>query len=115
MSIELGCLNQVISNKKVYAIFTGHEHPSEVKIIHHSSEGGLEFCTASAFDKKKAGLVTLDNGNLVYHEVYIPNYGSKPLFFLSYPTPNEQISSHHYFNTKNFEIRVISYVSDVNI
>ena len=106
---------EIISNKKVYAIFTGHEHPSEVKIIHHSSEGGLEFCTASAFDKKKAGLVTLDNGNLVYHEVYIPNYGSKPLFFLSYPTPNEQISSHHYFNTKNFEIRVISYVSDVNI
>ena len=63
--------DEIISNKKVYAIFTGHEHPNSVRIIHHGSEGGLEFCTSSLFDKKRAGLITLDNGNLVYHEVYI--------------------------------------------
>ena len=45
---------EIISNEKVYALFTGHEHPKEVKIIHHSSKGGLEYCTSSAFDKKKA-------------------------------------------------------------
>ena len=106
---------EIISNEKVYALFTGHEHPKEVKIIHHSSKGGLEYCTPSAFDNKKAGLITLDNGNLIYHEVYIPYYGSKPLFFLTYPTPNEQLSSHHFFNTNNFDIRVISYVSNINI
>ena len=105
----------LVSNEKVYALFTGHEHPKEVKIIHHSSKGGLEYCTPSAFDKKKAGLITLDNGNLIYHEVYIPYYGKKPLFFLTYPTPNEQITSHHYFNINNFYIRVIAYISDVNI
>ena len=87
--------DEIISNKKVYAIFTGHEHPNSVRIIHHGSEGGLEFCTSSPFDKKRAGLITLDNGNLIYHQVYIPYYGSKPLFFLTYPAPNEQISSHH--------------------
>ena len=107
--------DEIISNKKVYAIFTGHEHPNSVRIIHHGSEGGLEFCTSSLFDKKRAGLITLDNGNLVYHEVYIPYYGSKPLFFLTYPTPNEQISSHHIFNIKKFDIRVISYYEDKNI
>ena len=106
---------EIISNEKVYAIFTGHEHPKEVKIIHHSSKGGLEYCTPSAFDKKKAGLITLDNGNLIYHEIHIPYYGNKPLFFLTYPTPNEQLSSHHYFNMNNFDIRVISFVSNINI
>jgi len=108
-------IEDIISNKKVSFIFTGHQHPKSVNIIHHGSEGGLEFCTSSAFDKKRAGLITIDNGNLIYHEVYIPYYGSKPLFFLTYPTPNEQISSHHIFNLKNFEIRVISYAPENNI
>ena len=72
---------EIISNKKVSFIFTGHYHPKKVIMIHHGSEGGLEFCTSSAFDKKRAGLITLDNDNLIYHEVYIPYYGSKPLFF----------------------------------
>ena len=34
---------------------------------------------------------------------------------MTYPTPNEQISSHHIFNLKNFEIRVISYAPEQNI
>ena len=108
-------IEDIISNKKVSFIFTGHQHPKSVNIIHHGTEGGLEYCTSSAFDKKRAGLITIDNGNLIYHEVYIPYYGSKPLFFLTYPTPNEQISSHHIFNLKTFEIRVISYAPEKNI
>ena len=105
----------IVSNKKIGFIFTGHQHPNKVNIIHHGSEGGLEFCTSSAFDKKRAGLITIDNDNLIYHEVFIPYYGSKPLFFLTYPVPNEQISSHHIFNLNNFEIRVLSYADDKNI
>ena len=106
---------EIISNEKIYAIFSGHEHPTNVKIVHHGENGGLEFCTASPFDNKRAGLITLDNGNLVYHEVYIPYYGSKPLFFLTYPVPNEQLTSHHIFNIRSFDIRVISYYPDKNI
>ena len=105
----------IISNKKISFLFTGHLHPKNVQIIHHGSEGGLEFCTPSTFDKKKAGLITIDNNNLIYHEVYIPYIGKKTLFFLTYPVPNEQISSHHIFNLNNFEIRVISYAPDNNI
>jgi len=105
----------IISNKNVGFIFTGHQHPSKVNIIHHGSKGGLEFCTSSAFDKKRAGLITIDNDNLIYHEVHVPYYGSKPLFFLTYPVPNEQISSHHIFNLNNFEIRVLSYAKDKNV
>ena len=106
---------KIISNEKVYAIFTGHEHPNTVKIVHHDSKGGLEFCTSSAFNKKRAGFITLDNGNFIYHEVYIPYYESKQLFFITYPTPNEQLTSHHIFNMNTFDIRVISYVKDENI
>ena len=90
-------------------------HPREVKIVHHGSKGGLEFCAPSPFDNRKAGLITIDNGNLIYHEVHIPYFGKKPLFFLTYPTPNEQLSSHHFFNSKNFDIRVISYIPNENI
>ena len=106
---------EIISNEKVYAIFTGHEHPPNVKIIHHGEKGGLEYCTPAAFDVKRAGLITLDNGNLVYHEVHIPYYGNKPLFFMTYPIPNEQLTSHHIFNLNNFDIRVISYYPDNTI
>lgn len=105
----------IISQKKVGFIFTGHQHPEKVKIVHHGAEGGLEFCTSSAFDKKRAGLITIDNDNLIYHEVYIPYYGSKPLFFLIYPVPVDQVSSHHIFNLNAFEVRVLSYVHDNNI
>ena len=106
---------EIISNEKIYAIFTGHEHPPNVRIIHHGEKGGLEYCTPAAFDAKRAGLITLDNGNLVYNEVHIPYYGSKPLFFMTYPIPNEQLTNHHIFNLNNFDIRVISYYPDKNI
>ena len=104
--------DDIISYEKVYAIFTGHQHPASVKIVHHSEKGGIEYCTPAAFASKKAGLITLDNGNLVYHEVHIPYYGNKPLFFMTYPIPNEQLTSHHIFNLNNFDIRVISYYPD---
>ena len=107
--------DDIISNEKVYAIFTGHQHPASVKIVHHSEKGGIEYCTPAAFASKKAGLITLDNGNLVYHEVHIPYYGNKPLFFMTYPIPNEQLTSHHIFNLNNFDIRVISYYPDNTI
>ena len=106
---------EIISNKKVAAIFTGHIHPKKVKIIHHGDEGGLEFCSSSPFNNNKSGLITIDNNNLIYHEVYIKDEKNMPKFFMTYPVPNEQISSHHIFNLNEFEIRVISYHTDKNI
>ena len=106
---------QIISKKNVYAIFTGHRHPKQVEIIHHGDLGGLEYCTSSSFDNKRAGLITIDNDNLIYHDVYIPFPGEEPKIFLTYPVPNDQISSHHIFNLNEFEIRVISFIKDRNI
>ena len=106
---------EIISKKNVYAIFTGHRHPNQVEIIHHGNLGGLEYCTSSSFDKKRAGLITIDNNNLIFHDVFIPFPGEEPKFFLTYPVPNDQISSHHTFNLNEFEIRVISFIKDNNI
>ena len=106
---------EIISNKKVAGIFTGHVHSRNARIIHHGAEGGLEYCTSSPFNNNRSGLITIDNDNLIYHDVYIPSPEEKPLFFISYPVPNEQISNHHIFNLNNFEIRVISYVTGKNI
>ena len=106
---------EMISNKKISFIFTGHTHPKNVRIIHHGNEGGLEFCSSSPFNNKKSGLITIDNDNLIYHEVFIPDEFSIPKFFMSYPVPNSQISSHHIFNLNEFEIRIISYHNDKNI
>ena len=106
---------EIISNKKIAGIFTGHVHPRTVRIIHHGEEGGLEYCSSSPFNNKRAGLITIDNDNLIYHETYIPSPKERPLFFMTYPVPNEQISSHHIFNLNDFEIRVLSYQIDKNI
>ena len=106
---------EIVSKKKVAALFTGHDHPKKVGIVHHGSEGGLEFCTPTPFKKHRAGLISIDNDNFIYHEIYIPSPDKKPLFFMTYPVPNEQISGHHIFNLNNFEIRVLSYITDKNV
>ena len=106
---------EIISKKKVAGIFSGHYHPKTVSIIHHGEEGGLEYCTPSCYDNKRAGLITIDNNNLIYHDTYIPSYDKRPLFFMTYPVPVEQVSNHHIFNLNNFEIRVLSYIIDKNV
>ena len=98
----------IISKKNVKAIFTGHYHPKAPMIIHHG-EGAVEFCTPSPFNHKIQALITIDNGQMIYHPTKILSEENKPLFFMSYPVPKEQLSSHHTFSYENSEIRIISY------
>ena len=44
----------IISNKKVAGIFTGHEHPKKVNINHHGEKGGLEYCTSSPYNNQRS-------------------------------------------------------------
>ena len=99
---------QIVSKKNVKAIFSGHFHPSKTWIIHHG-QGGIEFCAPPPFKGKAQGLITIDNNQLVYNSVLIKEKGEKPLCFMTYPIPKEQISSHHTFNYNESEIRIISY------
>ena len=77
-------------------------------IIHHG-QGAVEFLVCPPFKGKAQGLITIDNDQMVYNSVIIKKKGEKPLFFMSYPIPKEQLSSHHTFNYKKSEIRIISY------
>ena len=98
----------IVSKKNVKAIFTGHDHPPRTMIIHHG-QGAVEFVTPTPFKGKTQGLITIDNDQMVYHPVLIKEKEKSPLFFMAYPIPNEQISSHHTFNYTHSEIRIISY------
>ena len=98
----------IVSKNNVKAIFTGHDHPSNTMIIHHG-QGAVEFCSTTPFKGKAQGLITIDNGQMIYNSVIIKNKGERPKFFMSYPIPNDQLSSHHTFNYNNSEIRIISY------
>ena len=102
----------IVSKKNVKAIFTGHYHPSKTMIIHHG-QGAVEFCSTPPFKGKAQGLITIDNDQMVYNSVLIKKKGEKPLFFMSYPIPKEQISSHHTFNYEKSEIRIISYAGKI--
>jgi len=83
-------------------------------IIHHG-QGAVEFCSSTPFKGKAQGLITIDNDQMVYNPVVIRVKGAKPLFFMSYPIPKEQISSHHTFNYNQSEVRIISYAGKKSI
>ena len=78
-------------------------------IIHHG-KGAIEYCTSSPFNHKIQAIVTFDNNQLVYHEVFIPY----PIIRI-YPILNRQCSNHHNFNYENSEVRVISYKKNAKL
>ena len=104
--------SEIISKKNVGGIFTGHEHPKKVRMIHHSNIGGLEYCVPAVLEKNKAGLITIDNENLVYHPINVKKNKILQSCFLIYPIPSNQISAQHVFNLNKFNIKVLYYDFD---
>ena len=101
----------IMKNEKVQYIFTGHSHPSKFMIKHHKN-GGLEFIGTSMKKTSDLGLVTIDNGRLVYNRVLLDE-GKFECYYMTHPTPIEQLSKTHNFNEKKTEIRVISYKNEI--
>lgn len=103
---------KIMKNKKVHYIFSGHTHPKRYQIVHHEY-GGLEFIGTSTKTSNTFGIVTIDNGRLVYNKV---KYGKVKTtkYYMTHPIPIEQIASPQIFNEKNTEIRIISYDEDIN-
>ena len=98
---------QIMQKRNVKAIFTGHKHPTQKRIIHHS-KGGVEYVGTGPYKNGGFNLVSIDNGNLVYHTYWLNN-DERPLFVVTHPVPLEQISNHHVFDDKHTEIRVVSF------
>ena len=98
---------KLMKNRNIQYIFSGHTHPSNFLIKHHEY-GGLEFIGTSTKTSTSFGLVSLDNGRLVYNKV---EYGKNKFnkCYMTHPMPREQISAAQIFNERNTEIRIISY------
>jgi len=103
---------KIMKNRKVHYIFSGHTHPKKYQIIHHEN-GGLEFIGTSTKTSNSFGIVTIDNGRLVYNKV---KYGNEnpTKYFITHSIPVKQIASAQIFNEKNTEIRIISYDENIN-
>ncbi len=102
---------EIIENPKIEAIFSGHTHTKKLKIRHH--EGNIEYNSPSAGINGKFGIVSYDNGRLVWTEIDATDdkeIETKNKFIMTHPVPVEQISDHQNFNEKNTEIRVISFL-----
>ena len=105
-------MGKLMKNKNVQYIFTGHTHPPNFQIKHHE-HGGLEFIGTSTKAQKSFGVVTIDNGRLVYHILEFKKK-IKGKYFMTHPIPKDQIAGAQIFNEKNTEIRIISYDENIN-
>jgi len=101
----------LMKHDNVQYIFSGHTHPLEFRIRHHEN-GGLEFIGTAIKKTNDFGLVTIDNGRLVYNKVEFKDNNFK-YYYMTHPVPKDQLSKTHNFNEKNTEIRVISYKSEI--
>ena len=104
-------LRKMMKNKNVQYIFTGHSHPGKFEIKHHEY-GGIEFVGSAYLRTNDFGLVTIDNGRLVYNRVKFNEYNFKK-YYMTHPVPIEQLSNAQNFNEKNTEIRIISYKNEI--
>ena len=105
-------IEQLMKNRNVDYIFTGHTHPYNFQIKHHEY-GGLEFIGTSTKKTSSFGVVTIDNNRLVYN---IFEYEKKDVekCFMTHPVPVDQISKAQIFNEKSTEIRIISFDENVS-
>ena len=104
-------LRKIMKNKNIQYIFSGHTHPFKFQIKHHKY-GGLEFIGTSTIKTHDFGIVTIDNGRLVYNRVKFKENKFEN-YFMTYPVPIEQLSKSDDFNEKNTEIRIISYKNEI--
>ena len=105
-------IGKMMKKYNIEYIFTGHTHPKKFQIRHHDY-GGLEFIGTSTKKSSSFGIVTIDNGRLVYNRV---KYKKKKTdkYFMTHPIPVNQIASAQIFNEKNTEIRIISYDENID-
>ena len=104
-------LRKMMKNTNIQYIFTGHSHPGKFEIKHHEY-GGLEFVGSAYLRTDDFGLVTIDNGRLVYNRVEFSE-NNFINYYMTNPVPIEQLSNAQNFNEKNTEIRIISYKNEI--
>ncbi|OHT13693.1 hypothetical protein TRFO_16131 [Tritrichomonas foetus] len=105
-------IREIVSHENVDYILTGHSHPSHPVYRHHG-DGVLEVIGVGGMNHSRFGLVTEDNGRIVYHEI---DAKSPQKFFVTHPVPITQTNTRLDFSDyTGTEIRVLSTESNATI
>lgn len=97
---------EILTKGKVNYFLTGHLHPTEPKIMHHSDM--LEIIGMDLKDHQHIGCISYDNRRFIYHKVNISNL---PKAFITNPVPDSMLTHHQIFNEVGTPIRIISFHS----
>lgn len=95
--------------QKIRMYLSGHLHPPQPKFLHHGNV--LEVVGTALKKTNQVGLVTIDNGEFVYHQMDLSKekYG-----VLTYPVPDFQKTGHSSF-TDVTEIRALAFGDNVTL
>jgi hypothetical protein len=99
---------QIMEQPNVVMYLTGHFHPSDTMVLHRG-HGAIEFVGVPAVQGVGFGLVTIDNGRVVYHTIFMHRPPER--FIVTHPVPLEQLSDHHDFAEQATEVRVMSWAA----
>ena len=80
--------NSILQKKKVKILLTGHNHGAGRMVMHYNDS--FEVCASDLRYNLKSGLVTNDNGNVVYHWFSIKRPTKS---FVTFPVPIGQTTS----------------------
>ena len=103
-------LSDIVTKNNASMLITGHTHPSETTIIH--TNGMLEVVAADMLKHSGYGMITVDNGRVIYHSLKL---GQEPNAFVTHPIPINQVSAKSVFNQKSTSIRVIVFDSNQSL
>ncbi|OHS97850.1 Ser/Thr protein phosphatase [Tritrichomonas foetus] len=101
-------LHQLLEKSNTALYISGHVHPYQPQILH--TNGVLEIVGSDLKEHHGVGIVTIDNGQVVYHTLNLDEKLSKTAFVTN-PIPKNQLSRTSSFNSKNFEIRMICFTN----
>lgn len=95
----------ILQNKKVKMLLTGHNHGANRMVMHYGDS--FEVCASDLRYNSKSGLVTNDNGNIIYHWFSI----DKPTYsFVTFPAPIDQTTSRTECSIQ--KVRVITFLKN---
>ena len=102
---------EILDRCNAHLVFTGHKHPESMVPQHHGTM--LEILASDILIHSKMGVITLDNGCAVFHELCVNE--EYPTGFVTNPVPYEQISKKSVFNEEDLNIRVILRTTDQRV
>jgi hypothetical protein len=97
-------IGEILARGNVSLVLTGHLHPERPMFLH--TDGVLEVVGPDLRWHERFGMVTVDNGRVVYHEVPL---GETPFAVVSHPVPRTQLSTATAFAEQATEVRVIVF------